>query len=67
MKFKAVNWVAIIAWAGGVAAANFAPGIPPINALVGTSIIYVAGMKIMSQKETVTVPLKEKDEVVSDY
>lgn len=67
MKFKAVNWVAIIAWAGGVAAANFAPGIPPINALVGTSIIYVAGMKIMSQKEMVTVPLKEKDEVVSDY
>lgn len=67
MKFKAVNWVAIVAWAGGVAIANFVPGIPPINALLGTSVIYVAGMKIMSQKEVTVTPLQEKDAVVSDY
>ncbi|GIO22177.1 cytosine permease [Oceanobacillus sp. J11TS1] len=67
MKFKAVNWVSIVAWAGGVVIANFVPGIPPINALLGTSIIYVAGMKMMSQKEAVIAPLTEKDEVVSDY
>ncbi|ERI04962.1 cytosine permease [Aneurinibacillus aneurinilyticus] len=50
MKFKAVNWIAIIAWAGGVVAANFVPGIPPINGLLGTAIIYVVLMKCMPQR-----------------
>ncbi len=47
MKFKAFNWVAIIAWIAGALVGNFAPGIPPINALIGTAIVYLIGMKIV--------------------
>ncbi|WP_080872000.1 cytosine permease [Oceanobacillus timonensis] len=60
MTFQSVNWVAIVAWAGGVAIANFVPGIPPINALIGTSVIYVIGMKLLPQEETVIAPLEER-------
>ncbi|MFD1064773.1 cytosine permease [Oceanobacillus locisalsi] len=58
--FQSVNWVAIAAWAGGVAIANFVPGIPPINALIGTSVIYVIGMKLLPQEEKVIAPLEER-------
>ncbi|RDW15823.1 cytosine permease [Oceanobacillus arenosus] len=67
MKFKAINWIAIAAWAGGVAIANFAPGIPPINALLGTAIIYVVGMKFSPQRQVSLNQIKEKGEVISDY
>ena len=60
MKFKAVNWIAIFAWVGGVAIANFAPGIPPINALLGTAIIYVVVMKCIPQQEVSTSKLNSK-------
>ncbi|MEK3857272.1 cytosine permease [Cytobacillus sp. FSL H8-0458] len=46
MKFKAVNWIAILAWAAGVAAANFVPGIPPINSLLGSAITFVLASKL---------------------
>lgn len=49
-SFKNINWMAIVAWAGGVALAQFAPGLPPINALIGTMIIYVILMKTKSEK-----------------
>lgn len=67
MNFKSVNWIAILAWAAGIAVANFMPGIPPINALIGTSVIYVAGMKISEARQPVLKPLTTKDEVVSEY
>ncbi|KAB7707580.1 cytosine permease [Bacillus aerolatus] len=61
MKFKAVNWIAIIAWAGGVAIANFAPGIPPINSLLGSAIIYVVITKSALQlEESSTKKMSEK-------
>ncbi|KMY52102.1 cytosine permease [Peribacillus loiseleuriae] len=61
MKFKAVNWIAILAWVGGVAIANLAPGIPPINALLGSAIIYVVMMKCLPQREEkVTNKMYEK-------
>lgn len=64
MKFKQVNWIAITAWAGGVALANLAPGIPPVNALLGSAVIYVAGMKIASQVEAKSLQqLDEKGEL----
>jgi len=66
MKFKAVNWVAIIAWVGGVVIANVAPGIPPINALLGTSIIYVVVMKCMPQREVSISTLNHKGGIISD-
>jgi len=45
MTFKSVNWMAIVAWVGGVAAAELMPGIAPINGLAGSIILYVILMK----------------------
>ncbi|MFD2209272.1 cytosine permease [Virgibacillus halophilus] len=42
MNFQAVNWIAITAWVSGAAAANFLPGIAPINALVTAALVHVA-------------------------
>lgn len=69
VEFKSLNRVALFAWIAGIALANFAPGIPPLNSLLGSSVIYVAGMKLAAYKETVSVktPIKTKDEVVRDY
>ena len=67
MKFKAVNWIAILAWVGGVAIANFAPGIPPINALLGSAIIYVVVMKCMPQQEGSISRINHKGEIISDH
>lgn len=68
-NFKALNPVAIIAWIAGVLLANFLPGIPPLNALIGTSVIYAVGMKLAEMKAPVTVkaPLKGKDEIAREY
>ncbi|MCM3176402.1 cytosine permease [Cytobacillus horneckiae] len=46
MKFKTVNWVAMAAWVIGVAFAQLAPGITPLNALIGTAVIYIALMAL---------------------
>ncbi|MCK6206119.1 cytosine permease [Bacillus infantis] len=46
MRFKAVNWPAMFAWGAGVAAANFIPGIPPVNALLGAAITFVVLTKL---------------------
>ncbi|WP_428910243.1 cytosine permease [Niallia sp. Krafla_26] len=67
MKFKAVNWIAIIAWVGGVVVANLAPGIPPINGLLGTVVIYVVAMKCVPQQAASTSKLNGKGEMISDY
>ncbi|WP_166626427.1 cytosine permease [Jeotgalicoccus sp. S0W5] len=68
-NFKALNPVAIIAWIAGALLANFVPGIPPLNALIGTSVIYAVGMKLAEMKAPVTVkaPLKGKDEIAREY
>lgn len=50
MDFKTINWVAIAAWALGVAIAQLAPGIVPLNALLGTGIVYYALSKVFSSK-----------------
>jgi cytosine permease len=47
MVFAKVNWIAISAWAAGVLAANFVPGIPPLNAILGAALFYVAVNGIM--------------------
>jgi cytosine permease len=52
MKFKSINWNAILAWVGGVAVANLVPGIPPINGIIGTAVIYVISMVVV-EKPTV--------------
>ncbi|QHS21739.1 cytosine permease [Virgibacillus sp. MSP4-1] len=53
MTFKTVNWPAIIAWGCGFAAAQFLPGIPPLNGMIGSVIIY-AGLSILIEKVTQT-------------
>lgn len=40
---ETVNWVAVIAWGMGFAAANLLPGIPPLNGIVTALLVYVIG------------------------
>ncbi|GGB43587.1 cytosine permease [Lentibacillus populi] len=61
--FKSVNWVALFAWAAGVAIANLVPGIPPINALIGSAIIHVIGTKIVNQFTEKDVVMKQLEKV----
>ena len=51
MKFRQVNWNALIAWGGGVLIAKFVPGIPPVNGILGTAVIYVIAMKCFPLRE----------------
>lgn len=66
MTFKAVNWVAIVAWVCGVVIAKFAPGIPPINGLLGSAIIYVVVMKCLPQEKSSLSKINESDGVIND-
>lgn len=68
-KFKAVNPIALFAWLCGIILANFVPGIPPLNALIGTSVIYIITMKLASYRQTVAVknPINREEEIVRDY
>ncbi len=52
ISFKNVNWVAMVAWAIGVAFAQLAPGVTPLNALLGTAVAYIVLMLIVPAKET---------------
>ncbi|WP_268624320.1 cytosine permease [Paenibacillus alvei] len=51
MSFKSVNWFAILAWIGGILIAKFVPGVPPINGLIGTAVLYVIGMKCFPERQ----------------
>ncbi|WP_103105001.1 cytosine permease [Brevibacillus reuszeri] len=66
MTFKAVNWVAILAWVCGVVIAKFAPGIPPINGLLGSAIIYVVVMKCLPQEKSSMSKINESGGVIND-
>lgn len=68
MKFKAVNWIAIAAWVGGIVVANVLPGIPPINGILGSGVLYVVGM-IIAEKYAVksTFGRNEKGELISEH
>jgi cytosine permease len=63
-SFKSVNWIAILAWLGGILIAQFVPGIPPINGLIGTAVLYVIGMKCFPEKQ---FNENEKRGMSSDY
>ncbi|MCS0543625.1 hypothetical protein NXY55_27005, partial [Aeromonas veronii] len=62
MTFKSVNWVSIAAWGVGVAFAQVAPGITPLNALLGTAVIYFVFMKVADIKK-----IKEAKVISVDY
>lgn len=59
MKFKAVNWSAVTAWGAGFAFAQFVPGIPPLNAIIGSIVVYVslslASHKVINTNPTLTI------------
>ncbi|NEU30539.1 cytosine permease [bacterium LRH843] len=67
MTFKSVNWIAILAWVGGVVIANVTPGIPPINALLGSALIYVVAMKCMPERAVLIDKVNDKGVVMSDH
>ncbi|MFC2949062.1 cytosine permease [Virgibacillus sediminis] len=68
MTFKNVNWVAMAAWAGGVASAGFVPGIPPINGLLASALIYVAGMAAASRfTEKAEETLSGERKLINDH
>jgi len=64
MIFKNINLIAIVAWIFGIAAAALLPGIPPINALIGSAIVHVAGTKGVEwvSRKQVTISQTEKVE-----
>lgn len=50
-SFKGVNMIGIIAWALGVLAAHFLPGITPINAVVTSIISYAIFTVVFSNRK----------------
>lgn len=62
MKVRAVNWIAIVSWAIGVTIAQLAPGIIPLNALIGTMIVYIVCTTVMN-----TVKKKKELVMTHDY
>lgn len=58
-KFKVVNWIAIVAWGAGFAFAQFVPGIPPLNAIIGSAVVYVT-ISLISEKVVNTSSAVEK-------
>ncbi|SFF57304.1 cytosine permease [Halobacillus alkaliphilus] len=48
-SFKKVRWTGIIAWAAGVAAAQWVPGIAPVNAVIASVLIYTVTSKFAEQ------------------
>ena len=63
MKFAAVNWTALLAWVVGVALANLLPGIPPINAILGSAIFYVVVSKFTAQTPQINSATTEMKKV----
>ncbi|ARI75693.1 cytosine permease [Halobacillus mangrovi] len=48
-SFQQVKWTGIIAWAAGVAAAQWVPGIAPVNALITSILVYTITSKLSEQ------------------
>lgn len=46
MTFEVIRWPAILAWTGGFASAQWLPGIPPLNGIIGAIILFVALSKV---------------------
>lgn len=46
MDFEVIRWPAIIAWVGGFASAQWLPGIPPLNGIVGAIVLFIGLTKV---------------------
>ncbi|WP_368645545.1 cytosine permease [Alkalibacterium putridalgicola] len=51
MDLEMVKWPAIIAWIGGFASAQWLPGIPPLNSMIGAVVLFV-GLTKLAEKAT---------------
>ncbi|ADU29360.1 cytosine permease [Evansella cellulosilytica] len=49
MTFKPVNWIALAAWGIGILLATYVPGIPPLNAIIGSAVVYIIMMKFVGR------------------
>lgn len=65
MTFEAINWIAIVAWASGIGSAVLLPGIPPINALIGSAVVHVVGTKVVELIAKKQVALSQTEKVRS--
>ncbi|MUV36423.1 Cytosine permease [Lentibacillus sp. JNUCC-1] len=63
MRFKAVNWIALVAWGAGIASALFLPGIPTINALLGAGAVHVGVTKLVAVLSTKEFALTQTEKV----
>lgn len=57
-SFVSVNKIAIVTWVIGVVAAKYLPGIPPINAVLTSMIVYAIANKLVKE---VTTQVKEAE------
>lgn len=46
VDLEVVKWPAIIAWIGGFASAQWLPGIPPLNSMIGAVVLFVGLTKL---------------------
>ena len=46
MEFEMIRWPAVIAWVGGFASAQWLPGIPPLNGIIGAIVLFVGLTKL---------------------
>ncbi|GEK88650.1 cytosine permease [Alkalibacterium putridalgicola] len=46
MDLEVVKWPAIFAWIGGFASAQWLPGIPPLNSMIGAVVLFVGLTKL---------------------
>src|SRR5699024_4488221 len=63
MRFKKVNWIALLAWVLGVVSAVAFPGIPPINALIAAALSHVL-ITLVVEKVILKNTMKAKVEEV---
>jgi cytosine permease len=62
--FQRISWIAVVAWISGVLLARLLPGIAPLNAVIGSFVLYIVlhWAKVFYAKSNVT-PV-EKDSLV---
>ena len=53
-KMSKLRWSAVVAWAAGVVAATYIPGVAPVNSVVTSIIIYVVIEKLILKTKVVT-------------
>jgi cytosine permease len=61
VDLEVVKWPAIIAWIGGFASAQWLPGIPPLNSMIGAVVLFVGLTKLAEKAENQKQTSLEKE------